>query len=249
MNPRVKIIIPEFGQRHHTQNCLDSIDRQVGIDIAEVVVGNDGYKKSQPELACETQLRVRDWQDNVLYAENVNRTAGYAFRNGLQDQDIIIISNNDVIFDSNCIDELSRIILQKKGLHGTLITNAPWWKQDVTNSQQCDKYTETEVISGCCIGMLAQKWFDLGGIDSESFRSYYEESDLCRRALFLGLSVGFTHRVKLEHIGGQTYLPLQNIEKCKKLFKDSCSNYKKKWYGEGEPDLKYRGPGYSRIEE
>lgn len=249
MTPRVKIIIPEYGQRHHTQNCLDSIDRQVGIDITEVVVGNDGFTDGQPELTCETQLRVKDWQDNVLYGENVNRTAGYAFRNGLEDQDIIIILNNDTIFETIGVKELCDTILERKGIHGPLITNASWFAQDTTQSNRGNEYTESEVIAGCCLAMFASVWFELGGIDCESFQSYFEENDICRRAILSGFSVGFTHRTVLNHIGGQTYKPQENLEKVTELFDRSFENSRLKWKNPSSVALKYRGPGYSRIEE
>lgn len=253
---QVKIVIPEFGQREHTQNCLLSIDAQEGISIGEVVVGNDGYDQPQSVLTCGTALRVIDWDDNLLFGRNLNRTAGIAFDDGVGNSDIIILSNNDVVFHKDCIFELCSTVLKKGGVHGPLITNCPWWEQDITNSKPGNQYTDCRILSGCCLAMFARHWFELGGFDCESFESYFEENDFCIRARLYGLPVGFTHRARLNHIWGRTYLPWENKQLRKEQYDKSHGNFINKWgKDEGanidgsctrDPRIRYRGTGYSK---
>lgn len=260
----VKIIIPEFGQRECTQNCLSSIDAQQDIIVDEIVIGNDGYKESQFDLSCRTSLRIIDWSDNILFGANVNRTAGVAFGDGVRNDDIIIVANNDLIFNKDCISELCNTVLSRRGLHAPLITNASYWPQDITNSEPGDYYTDCRSFSGCCMAMLAHDWFELGGFDCDFFKSYFEEHDFCIRARLYNLPVGFTHRAKVDHTGGQTYRPLENKDLCSKLFSESRSNYLNKWgvivwdkddegqwcipsISDQDPRIKYRGINYSNF--
>lgn len=225
----VKIIIPEYGQRKQTQDCLRSIDKQKNIMVDEIVIGNDGYEKPQIKLCSEAKLRIIDWEDNLLFGANLNRTAAAAFAGKLEKKDIIILVNNDVIFHEDCISELCNTVLKHSGLHGPLISNSPWWEQDITRSKPGDYYTDSRTLSGCCFALFACNWFELGGIDCESFKSYFEENDLCIRAKLFGLSVGFTHRAKLHHKRGQTYRPWENKKLCQNMFAESHSNSVKKW--------------------
>jgi GT2 family glycosyltransferase len=70
----VLVIVPEYGHRSLTQQCVDSIPELPDKDyLISVWVGDDAYPNRQLDIP-NIFTEVISWKENVGFAENVNRT-------------------------------------------------------------------------------------------------------------------------------------------------------------------------------
>jgi N-acetylglucosaminyl-diphospho-decaprenol L-rhamnosyltransferase len=59
----------------------------------------------------------------------------------------------------------------------------------------------TTMVSGACFAVGREAFLELGGFD-EDFFLYFEDADLCRRALKAGLAIRYVPQALVPHIGG-----------------------------------------------
>lgn len=137
------------------RDCINSIGS--GHDIL-VVETNSKLKDKSINLPCKFIFPEQEF--------NYNKFLNIGFKN-LKNKDKIIISNNDVIYNSDCMQKL------EAGL-------------DVYDSVSPSEYfQETEVgtavgkhVKGWCIGLNYNVYEKMGSWD-ESFKFWYQDNDYC----------------------------------------------------------------------
>jgi glycosyltransferase involved in cell wall biosynthesis len=60
-------------------------------------------------------------------------------------------------------------------------------------------------VSGACLAIRRELWWDLGGFDPRYAPAYYEDTDLCLAARLRGWRIRWTPDARVIHLGGQSY--------------------------------------------
>lgn len=63
---------------------------------------------------------------------------------------------------------------------------------------------EREMVTGCCIAMKKEVFYDVNGFDEQYRKGYWEDADLCMKVKEKGLKVWWTPESKIHHSVGHT---------------------------------------------
>jgi len=207
--PRSAIfVITEYGHRDLTEQCVKSIPPHHNI-----YVGNDGCT----EVFHQTipGANVIDWAKNVRYVKNANRTAQVA-TGYMGTEAVMIISNNDMIYNENAINILVDYVIKHKCIAGPTLTMPRIFVPDGGKGAHIQHYdinglhlrpdapVDITALSGCCLAMTVGTWRRLGGYD-EDFIDYSSDNDLCIRALQNGIPVRYVPEAVVDHLAGKSY--------------------------------------------
>jgi GT2 family glycosyltransferase len=77
-----------------------------------------------------------------------------------------------------------------------------------------DAPASTMLLSGCCLFMRVPHFKAMGGFD-ERFFMYFEEKDICRRAIARGYDVILEPSARASHVGGASSTPSWRVEHIK----------------------------------
>lgn len=167
-------------------------------------------RRSFPEV---TILRM---PQNLGYSMAYNMAMPQAFADGC---DWVILANNDIKLEANCVAELIRVALQM-GRGGILGPAFLAWDGDEANyymkgvhpeavaalHQRQDAPRPVDWVEGSFLMVSQSCTLDVGPLDPLFF-FYWEEVDFCRRARFRGWSVLLvTTAVARHYAGGSTKL-------------------------------------------
>jgi GT2 family glycosyltransferase len=203
-------------------NSLSRADKEYAI--AEFV--SKGYhfnvmtdRKSQ--LDFKSNIYWFTAHQNLGYAGGMNLAAEIAM---LNDPEFLLFINNDTEIPANFLNEflneLDPVVNQQDfGFASCLIKTLPdhniWYAGGKLNLSRCMgehatsvpivmEVQETGFISGCCMLFRPDVYKHLNGMD-EKFFLYYEDVDLCYRAIKQDYKLYFVPNVELFHrVGSST---------------------------------------------
>ncbi len=233
------IIIPEYGNRKLTNRLIRSIPEQYH---GNVWVGDDGYQLPQQPLVAG---RLITWGQNMGFAENVTRMIR---RIRHMHVDNFMIVNTDVEIVGDAIATLDDILNKTQGIigpaiqvpdritgrkrHGQLLSQA-----EIEKASGIETFT---TVSGACLCINAWVWHRLRGFDYETFKAYYEDDDICIRAIRAGYPVRVCFDAVVKHEIGQTY--------CKDMpSRMAAIKASKQAFKEKHPDVKWDHTGHFAV--
>jgi GT2 family glycosyltransferase len=218
--PRVTVIIPSFGNFHHTLACLRSIDRHKGAIPFQVQVVDDASGEATlPLFANLPGVNFRSNAINLGFVLNCNEAARSV------SSDFIYLLNNDTEVTSGWLDSLVDVMdrrddvgivgskllfpngtLQEAG--GIMWADASAWNWG--RSDQADRpcfnfVRETDYVSGASLLVRTKLWRALGGFDQHYMPAYCEDSDLAFRARARGWRVCYQPASVLIHYEGVSH--------------------------------------------
>lgn len=172
-----------------TVACLNSIQAPVRIILID-----DG---------SPFQLDLVKHKINPPYAIVVKKeNGGYAkaVNTGLKltKSEIIIISNNDIVFEDGWFEALMGLF--PKYDIGSIRTE---------EQETVDAITENDKF-GSLWAMKREVYNKLGGLDENFGRGYFEDLDYHVRALKAGFKIGKSHRARVNHRGRATFKVVDN---------------------------------------
>jgi len=230
MNERkIGIVIVTFNNIDNTLQTLETVSDSnfENKDIVVVDNGSDSFWKEK----LEREIKLKSAQGKFApveymyiekdsgYGSACNKGAEYLIDKGA---DILFFLNNDVLLDKECIAKLARNLKENTALAGPkvylgvspVISSAGGFFNKMLMAKnrgygqrdygQYDKREEVEFINGCAFMILAAAFKELEGFD-EQFRYYYEETDLCYRAIRLGYKIIYEPEAVVYHKGGMTF--------------------------------------------
>lgn len=204
----ISLIIPTYitdlPSAKMTTDCLDSLRYDTRPD--EVIVVDDASPK---------QIFIQDKHirlpENKGFAGAVNE--GLRAATG----DILIISNNDIIFQPGWLSGLVDP-LKEADICSIRTTDNSGWETE-------DKLTEGDKF-GSIWAMKRSVYELLGGLDESLGKSTFEDLDYRRRAREAGLRIVKNHNALVEHLGRAT---MSKIYKDNEDFIAGREAYLKKW--------------------
>lgn len=150
--------------------------------------------------------------DEGGYAETVNKGLKIA------DGDILLISNNDIVFvDPNWLEHIT----------------SPLKDYDICSIRTSDSdgwVTEDRLEEGAKFGSIwAMKrivYETIGGLDESFGKGYAEDLDYRRRALNAGFKIVKNHNGLVEHHGKATF---KKVDPEDESYRSAMKRYKEKW--------------------
>ena len=103
--PKVAVVITNWNGKKDTIECIDSLLKSTYKNFKIIVVDNGSIDESEADIKAKfSEVEIVHIKENVgiAAANNVGITASLELGN----VKYIILSNNDVIYDAYCLEEL-----------------------------------------------------------------------------------------------------------------------------------------------
>ena len=207
----VSIIVPTCNAGVMLQECLNAL--QGDIDCEIVVVDNGSVDGSTGCVCDYPQVTLVRCETNLGFAMACNLGATHSAG------EYLLFLNDDVKVNTDTVSGLSRHLDQHPGVaavqptliegpagsvfsYGSVMTRTGFLHH--LSSKDLQAFGQTRfALKGACF-MIRRSVFDsLNGFDDEFF-AYFEESDLCWRALLRGWDLEHIGSIQADHVGGAT---------------------------------------------
>jgi GT2 family glycosyltransferase len=223
----VSIVIVNWNGLEYLKSCFTSINKiKTRHKIEIIVVDNASKDKSVEWLKTQSgnwPIRIVQNNQNLGFAEGNNK--GVSVAKG----DLILFLNNDTIVEPNFLDILINSLNSKRDCAavqpkilqltrknyidsiGSYFTSSGFLYHFGHNKPDQKKYNNAAKIfsmKGACM-LFKKKVLDEIGIFDKNFFAYFEESDLCLRALIAGYTLWYEPNAQIYHKGGGTSQDIQ----------------------------------------
>jgi GT2 family glycosyltransferase len=101
--------------------------------------------------------------------------------------------------------------------------------REYESAPSADSTIDTTMVSGACFAIGRSAFDELGGFD-ERFFMYFEDADLCRRALDVGMRIRYVPSAVVPHVGGASSPEDYHFGP---RHARAMRQYLEKWYGPG----------------
>jgi GT2 family glycosyltransferase len=221
LSPLVIAVILNTNRRNDTLECLDSLLRNSYPNLKVIVLDNhstDGSVAAISEAYPDTQ--IIELATNLGYAGNNNVGIKAALEQGAE---WVLVLNEDIILDSECVRELMEIGEQDDliGILGPLVYHyhephviqsaggllGRYWQSIHIGKNELDQGQyqlphAVEWISGCAI-LVRREAIEQAGMLDQDYFIYWEETEWCIRIGRAGWKVVNVPRARIWHKGVQ----------------------------------------------
>jgi len=205
-----------------TRGCLESLvpwlmDPEVEVIVVDNGSDDDSAKRTAAWCAQHPTVRYLPSVSNLGFAGGMN--FGVAQAQGAW----VVLVNNDTVFPDGAVDAMKRVVRNVETQVAMLgpVTNAAGngqrlWKHGADHAQwlQIGQWLNThpsgELMPAyrCdffCIAIRTTVWKELGGLDVEFGKGYYEDFDFSLRVSAAGYRQMITEDVFVLHLGSATF--------------------------------------------
>ena len=204
---KLTVLIISYKSIDKLKNCLSTI----GTNRKIIVVENSDNRKIKTEIEtnyknCEVFLN----NSNLGYSQASN----IGFK--LIKTDYALLLNTDVIITENQINQIEN---EAENLNENFTIASPlsddlidfnknnkidpFFKNNISNFNQENKITNTDLIKGCSL-LVNLKKFKNKEIFDKNFFFFFEEIDLCRKVKENGGEIYIFNQIKIEHKSAQS---------------------------------------------
>ena len=220
---RADVVVPVHGGLHHVRHCLRALAehtagaRVVVVDDASTTYEGRRLEELVRDLDGDPRFELLRNRENLGYLRSVNR--GIAHGTAPR----VVTLNSDVIVTPGWLDGLiaaleddaRNAIASPLSNHANLTRiDFPWGTHHLEVAEAVRvlspaSYPEIGIASGFCLIIRRTHLTELGGFDEVYDPGYYEESDLCMRAMERGLRVVADDATFVFHHGWASFGPEQ----------------------------------------
>ncbi|WP_421658854.1 glycosyltransferase family 2 protein [Leptothermofonsia sp. ETS-13] len=226
--PLVSIILVNYNGMDVIENCLRSLQQFFQAIPYEAIVVDNASQDGSPDLVEQTFPQVY----LIRLMENRGFGAGNNIGAKTANGEFLFFLNTDTQLTSDILPTLVTLMKEHPdvGIIGPKLLNpdgslqlSTAWSISITGefktlqqlkdyessyhqaaiARRFDQTHEVDVVVGAAFLIRKTLFETLGGFD-ESFFMYFEESDLCQRAQYLGWKILYTPAVSLIHIRGHS---------------------------------------------
>jgi GT2 family glycosyltransferase len=199
----IHFIIPEYGFRSMTEECINSIVQNCHAE-KEIWVGDGGYYHGSEPLCGGVHLLT--YEENTGYSGITNRIVRDASPAA---GDFLALCNNDVLIHRGCIERLIEVAAPGAFAGPSIIvppqyagvTAHPQMHEaeiDITGIEQLD------MISTALMVLRYSDWLTVGGID-EACRHYFTDDILCIEGAAHGIPSLWVKDAWIDHKVGVSF--------------------------------------------
>jgi GT2 family glycosyltransferase len=175
-----------------TVDCLNSLFNTTDKELDEVIVIDDG-SPIRVEFVNDTNFKhnIQNYTKgkNGGYSSAVNMGLFYA------KGDIIIVGNNDLIFDKDWLPKLLKPFEEGFDVATCWTTDQKYKLEPVVS--ETDKF-------GSLFAMKRNVYETIGGFD-EQFKGYFADTDYIERINQAGFRIGINKNLAVKHLAKATY--------------------------------------------
>lgn len=224
----IGIVVLNYNNYIKTMECVDSILKNVKINYRIYLIDNnspnESFKKLKDRYGMEKKIEMMQSLENGGYAKGNNIAIRKAIDDGC---DEILISNNDMIYYENSVEELHKQLKDNEAFivaPRVMKTNG-----DIQISFKTDRYSfleylfretylskfiknkviipntvqRVEWVAGCCFLANAQKFKNINLFDENTFL-YFEEYILAEKARKANYVMLYCPESQVLHYHGQS---------------------------------------------
>jgi O-antigen biosynthesis protein len=223
----ISVVIPHYGRHELIQGCLAALWKHTALEVEVVVVDNGTGHDIDADIVIRNQ-------ENLGFAKASNQGAAAA------GGDMLVFLNNDCEVRDGWLEPLVARIDAGAGIVGSLLlypdgqvqhAGVRLYRNDrgeltAENRRQHYAAISVEAVTGACMAIRRDVFFDLGGFD-EGFRNGYEDISLCLTARQAGLSVIYEPASVVTHhesaSGPERWAHVRaNIARLQELWSEVC---------------------------
>lgn len=247
--PKISVVVLTYNNLSLTKLCLNSLVRWSDYPNIEIIVvdnastdGTPDYLKQFQQCAAHVKLILNDENYGFAKGNNIGLLAATG--------DYLVLLNNDTIVTPGWLLTMLRHVQADStiGLIGSVTNNiGNEAKIDISYNRQEDmlpvafaytlahmgQHMTLRTAAFFCV-MFARKVFEQVGLLDENFgRGFFEDDDYCRRIEHLGLRIVCAEDVFVHHHLSASFNKIHDAEKLA-LFEKNKAYYESKW-GKWEP--------------
>ncbi len=223
MNPELTIVLVNFNDKAHLEDCLSSLEKGTSRLAAEVILVDNYSRDGSPELVRTAfpWVRLIQNKENLGYARanniGINASSG----------EFLLFLNTDTVVPPEALPALVAEIRARTqvGAAGPALVHEngrfqvsfggsrnffseigqkfflnPYYKNVLGHST---KPRDVRWVSGACL-LARRKAVEEAGFFDENFFLYFEDIDLCLRMREKGWKIVFFPSVRITHEGAAT---------------------------------------------
>jgi len=208
----ISILIVTYNNATVIQKCLNSIYKSKFSNFEVIIVDSnstDNTLEAINNLEC-LNIRLFRYKKNLGYALGINFAASKA------KSPYLLIINPDIIFQDDFLENFFDIFLKLMKKNKKLIISPQiiepnrifntgsinilgFGLMKQLDENQIKKIQETDFISGCCLLISKENFFDLSGFERRFF-IYYEDIFLSLKAKLLGYRLFVINSSRIYHL-------------------------------------------------
>lgn len=242
--PRISVVVLTFNNLDLTRLCLDSVLNLSDYPNLELIVVDNHSTDGTPDYLKELRIRHPEVKI-ILNQENLGFAAGN--NAGLQaaSGEFLVMLNNDTVVTPGWALSMLRHFQnnQNLGLLGPVTNNIgneakvdvaysdlvsmPYATRSVTLDNM-GKRLPVRNVAFFCVMMPRRVFTEVGFLDENFGRGFFEDDDYCRRVELLGLEIACADDVFVHHHLSASFNQLPSEHK-QKLFEQNKAYYESKW--------------------
>ncbi len=242
--PYISVIVLTYNNIDLTRACLDSVLTQTDYPHFELIVVDNASTDGTPEYLKQ----LAEQHPNIKLILSSTNT-GFAAGNNLglkaAQGDFLVMLNNDTVVTTGWLRTLYRHFQLNPhlGLLGPVTNNiGNEAKVDVTYDElqampaaarnhtlaHMGKLFEMRTVAFFCVMLRREVYAQLGGLDENFGRGFFEDDDYCRRIEQAGWSIACADDVFVHHHLSASFGQMLSTER-QKLFDTNKAYYESKW--------------------
>jgi glycosyltransferase involved in cell wall biosynthesis len=251
--PRVTVIVLCWNRWDLTERCLATLRANTDLSDADVLVVDNGSTDETPE-----RLKSYDWLRVVRNSSNLGYVRGNNAGIAVADpaSDVVLLNNDIEIHQAGWLSRLRTTAHAIPGigivgcrlvfpdgrlLHaGTYILPDTIWGQQIGSlDSDVNQYSRTREVQGVVFACayLTREVLNAIGALSETYRSYFEDTDYCLRAREAGFKTVCDGSVTLVH--EQHGSTSQTPGLFQDIFEESRARFGRRWKAKLEAQYRY----------
>ncbi len=203
----ITFVIVSYKSDHIIEKCIQSIYSNIKIIVVE----------NSNNFQIKKYLENKFLNVEVIISKN---NLGYGTGNNLGLSKVktqyAFILNPDTVLEKNCLNELTKAIINLKDdftiIAPNLLNNYGYFTRQKKNLQ--NGVLEVDYVKGFAI-LINLKKINFSKIFDENFFLFLEEIDLCKRIKKLGGKIFVVINSRIQHLGKQASVYSLNIELCR----------------------------------
>ncbi|MFC1571224.1 glycosyltransferase family 2 protein [Candidatus Margulisiibacteriota bacterium] len=199
--PKVSIVVLNWNGKEYLEDCLASLEKQTYPNI-EIILVDNASKDDSVGFVKEYFPKVKI----IINHKNLGFAAGNNVGIKAALGEYVMVLNNDTEVDSNCVEELVKVIEKDRKIGGCATKILSYFNREIIDvagliiypdgsargrgrlEKAKDNFNEQEEIffGSDCAAIYRREMLDEIGLYDEEFFAHHDETDLGMRAHWAG---------------------------------------------------------------
>ncbi|MBP3784207.1 MAG: glycosyltransferase [Butyrivibrio sp.] len=216
--PKTTIVILNHNLKEVTKDCLESIRATTDVISRNIVIVDNGSTDGSVDFFdAQPDVKLVASKENLGFPGGCNR----GIEASEESEDILLL-NNDTVLCDHSLFWLRMGLYEKEtnGIVGAVSNHVLVQQQVCENYKDLDYYKKIArernlpnekalqycfIVSGFAMLIKRKTISEIGLLNEDYSPGYYEDCDICLRAIIKGWQVAIVHNSFIIHWGGQSF--------------------------------------------